>query len=226
MTSASSIEGVAFSPCCQRIIIQCFFQSAALRDASSNTRSKIGANLRGGEGNGREVLRPRHAPGPPNVPTAVNQASPIRPRDHQFSVLRLRMDCLAVRPGDWHYESRGQFFQSARTSGAKMETSVVNIPLRLARRRFALALVCAGLALSSAYATPSFAEDPSGPAPLAPQDGAAGRAPTPHGSTPYAPPDNRQGAEGEGNETGRSESPWGLPAPGCPYQEGPLDLIV
>lgn len=40
-------------------------------------------------------------------------------------------------------------------------------------------------------------------------------------------------ADGDGltgpsdNETGRTtEQPWEFPAPGCPYEEGPLDLIV
>lgn len=47
MISASPIEEVALSPCCQRIVILCFFQLAALRKTSSNTRSKIGANNRG-----------------------------------------------------------------------------------------------------------------------------------------------------------------------------------
>ncbi|MCV0368227.1 MULTISPECIES: hypothetical protein [Filomicrobium] len=41
-------------------------------------------------------------------------------------------------------------------------------------------------------------------------------------------PDADSGLAGPngGSEAGRSDQPWEFPAPGCPYEEGPLDLIV
>lgn len=43
-----------------------------------------------------------------------------------------------------------------------------------------------------------------------------------------ARPDGDRGSAepSDGSEAGHTDQPWDFQAPGCPYEEGPLDLIV
>jgi hypothetical protein len=106
---------------------------------------------------------------------------------------------------------------------------VVIIPSRIGKERaFAAAAVCVALAFQLAHATWSLADEPHRGAPPATQNGTTGQKPhaAPGDAPRHVPPGDPATSEDDDNETERPEPSWELPSPGCPYQGGPLDLIV
>jgi len=107
----------------------------------------------------------------------------------------------------------------------------MRISLHLALRRAAAALMCLGLtaALSTADATMVRAGESGSGSPPAAGSGAPGEVPDTNGSEPrdsgdYALPESQRPSGGDLPD--KFDRHRDAPSPGCPYEEGPLNLIV